>query len=158
MTTLLSGVVIFAVSVMIASLFVKQNFFQEASGLLLVYAWITFAVMFVTTIMAWMGYVLLGIQIFIWWLFQLTAIETITALYVLVEKHEKKYLIKRKLEYKMEHTIYEPDRKDAYIAVTWLYDFIRQAVLPIAGVLSIPLCIRLAANVFDLGEICSDIF
>ena len=242
MATLLSGVVIFAVSVMIASLFVKQNFFQEASGLLLVYAWllaailvsllvripsqhirevskiyvpiallglivitfriifipnrlvnlifpplmlgfaiwqyclckkvshnreargdmvyawITFAVMFVTTIMAWMGYVLLGIQIFIWWLFQLTAIETITALYVLVEKHEKKYLIKRKLEYKMEHTIYEPDRKDAYIAVTWLYDFIRQAVLPIAGVLSIPLCIRLAANVFDLGEICSDIF
>ena len=242
MATLLSGVVIFAVTVMIATLFVKQNFFQVASGLLLVYAWllaailvsmivripsqhirevskiylpvalmglivisfriifipnrlvnlifpplmlgftlwqyvickkvshnreargdmvygwITFAVMLATTVMAWMGYVLLGIQVFIWWLFQLTAIETITALYVLVKKHENKYLIKRKLEYKRDHTIYEPDRKDAYIAVTWLYDLIRQAILPIAGVLSIPVCFRLAANVFDLGEICNDIF
>ena len=242
LVTLLSGVVIFAVTVMIAGLVVERHFFQVASGLLLVYAWllaailisllvripaanirkvwqlylpvtilglivitfriifipnrlvnlifppivlaftiwqyaicrkvrdareargdmlyswITFVVMFGTMIMVWAGYVLLGIQIFIWWLFQLTAIETITALYVLLERYEQKYLAKRKLEYKKAHTIYEPDRKDSYIAVTWLSDFVKKALLPIATILSIPLCLWFAADVFDLTEICKELF
>ena len=242
LATLLSGVVIFALTVMIAGISVKQNFFQVASGLLLVYAWllaailisllvripsehirkvsrlylpvtllglivitfriifipnrlvnlifppvllaftiwqyvlcrrvrnekeargdmlyswITFAVMLVTTVMVWMGYVLLGIQVFIWWLFQLTAIETITALYLLLERYNKKYLTQRKFEYKKSHTIYEADRTDSYIAVTWISDFIKKALLPIVTILSIPLCLWFAADVFDLTEVCKDLF
>lgn len=130
---------------------------KEARGDM-IYAWITFAVMLVTTVIVWAGYVLLGVQLFIWWLFQLTAIETITALSVLLERYESRNLTKRKLEYKKTHTIYEPDRKDAYIAVTWLSDFITKAVLPILTVLSIPACLWFAANVFDLTEICRELF
>ena len=130
---------------------------KEARGDML-YAWISFAVMLGTTVVVWAGYVLLGVQVFIWWLFQLTAIETITALYVLLARYEEKYLKKRKLEYKKLHTIYEPDRKDAYIAVTWLSDFVTKAVLPILTVLSIPACLWFAANVFDLTEICRELF
>ncbi len=242
LVTLLSGVIIFAVTVMIAGLSVEHNFFHVASGLLLVYAWLlvailvslliripaehirkiwrlylpvvllglivitfriifipnrlvnlifppialaftiwqyvacrrvrdtkeargdmlyawlTFAVMLATTVIVWAGYVLLGIQIFIWWLFQLTAIETITALYLLVDRYEDKYLTRRRLEYKKTHTIYEPDRKDAYIAVTWLSDFVKMAVLPILTVFSIPACLWFAADVFDLTEICRELF
>ena len=242
LVTLLSGVVIFAVTVMIASLLVKRNFIQVASGLLLVYAWllaailvsilvriparhirkvaklylpvallglivitfriifipnrmvnllfppvvllftvwqyilcrkarndkeargdmlycwISFAVMLVTTVMAWVGYVLLGIQVFIWWLFQLTAIETITAFNLLLDKYAEGRIKRNCIEYKKTHTIYEPDRKDAYIAVTWLYDFAKKAVLPIVTILSIPFCLWFAADVFDLTEICKDLF
>ena len=130
---------------------------KEARGDM-IYAWITFAVMLVTTVIVWVGYVLLGVQLFIWWLFQLTAIETITALSVLLERYESRNLAKRKLEYKKTHTIYEPERKDAYIAVTWLSDFITKAVLPILMVLSIPACLWFAADVFDLTEICRELF
>ena len=130
---------------------------KEARGDM-IYAWITFAVMLVTTVIVWVGYVLLGVQLFIWWLFQLTAIETITALSVLLERYESRNLAKRKLEYKKTHTIYEPERKDAYIAVTWLSDFISKAVLPILTVLSIPACLWFAADVFDLTEICRELF
>ena len=130
---------------------------KEARGDM-IYAWITFAVMLVTTVIVWVGYVLLGVQLFIWWLFQLTAIETITALSVLLERYESRNLAKRKLEYKKTHTIYEPERKDAYIAVTWLSDFITKAVLPILTVLSIPACLWFAADVFDLTEICRELF
>jgi len=242
LVTLLCGVLIFTLTVMIASLSVEHNFFQVASRLLLVYAWmliailisllirvpaanirqitklylpvvllglivitfrvifipnrlvnlifppimlgftiwqyfacrkagscresradlalgwVTFAVMLGTLVMVMAGYVLLGIQVFIWWLFQLTAIETIIALYVLFGRYEKKYLDKRKLEYKKTHTIYEPGRKDAYIAVTWLADFFQTALLPILAILSVPMCIWLAADIFDLTEICKDIF
>jgi small-conductance mechanosensitive channel len=242
LVTLLCGVLIFTLTVMIASLSVEHNFFQVASRLLLLYAWmliailisllirvpaanirqitklylpvvllglivitfrvifipnrlvnlifppimlgftiwqyfacrkagscresradlalgwVTFAVMLGTLVMVMAGYVLLGIQVFIWWLFQLTAIETIIALYVLFGRYEKKYLDKRKLEYKKTHTIYEPGRKDAYIAVTWLADFFQTALLPILAILSVPMCIWLAADIFDLTEICKDIF
>ncbi len=130
---------------------------KEARGDML-YAWISFAVMLATTVVVWSGYVLLGVQVFIWWLFQLTAIETITALHVLLDRYEDKYLKKRKLEYKKSHTIYEPDRKDAYIAVTWLSDFVKKALLPILAVLSVPACLWFAANVFDLTEICRESF
>ena len=240
--TLLSGVVIFAVTVMIATLIVDQNFFKVASGLLLIYAWlmaailvslliripaahvrkvarlylpvallgllvitfriifipnrlvnlifppiilaftiwqyvlcrkvrhqkeargdmlyswITFGVMLATLVVSWSGYVLLSVQIFIWWLFQLTAIETITALFVLLDLYEEKVIKKRRLEYKKEHTVYDQNRKDSFIAVTWLFDFVKQACLPILMILSIPLCLWLASGIFDLTEICKDAF
>ena len=240
--TLLSGVVIFAVTVMIATLIVDQNFFKVASGLLLIYAWLmaailvslliripaahirkvarlylpiallglmvitfriifipnrlvnlifppiilgftiwqyvlcrkvrhqkeargdmvyswlTFAVMLATLVVSWAGYVLMSVQIFIWWIFQLTAIETITALYVLLNLYEEKHINKRRLEYKKEHTVYDLDRKDSFIAVTWLFDFVKQACLPILMILSIPLCLWLASNIFDLTEIFEGMF
>ena len=240
--TLLSGVVIFAVTVMIATLLVDQNFFKVASGLLLTYAWlmaailvslliripaahirkvaqlylpiallgllvisfriifipnrlvnlifppiilaftiwqyvlcrkvrhqkaargdmlyswITFGVMLATLVVSWAGYVLLSVQIFIWWLFQLTAIETITAIYVLLDLYEARYINKRRLEYKKEHTVYDLDRKDSFIAVTWLFDFVKQACLPILMILSVPLCLWLASGIFDLTEIGKEFF
>ena len=240
--TLLSGVVIFALTVMIASLFVRQNFFNVASGLLLIYAWllaailtslliripsahirrvsrlylpvallglivitfriifipnrlinlifppilliftiwqyilckrgnrekeargdmmyawITFAVMLVTTVVAWAGYVLLAIQVFIWWVFQLAAIETITALYRLLERYEEKHLKKRLYDYKKEHRVFDPNRKDSYIAVTWITDFIKQAAFPILMILSVPLCLWMASDIFDLTEVCKELF
>ncbi|MBO4537094.1 MAG: mechanosensitive ion channel [Bacteroidales bacterium] len=240
--TLLSGVVIFAVTVMIASVSLSQNFFKVASGLLLIYAWllaailvslliripaahirqvakiyipvallgllviifriifipnrlvnlifppiilgftiwqyvlclrirnkkeargdvlycwISFGVMLATLVASWMGYVLLAVQIFIWWLFQLTAIETITALYVLLDLYEKRKIKERRLEYKKTHTVFDPNRKDSFIAVTWLFDFIKQACLPILMILSIPFCLWMASGVFDLTEICKEIF
>ena len=124
----------------------------------MIYAWITFAIMLITTVTSLMGYVLLSIQFFIWWVFQLAAIETITALAVLIDRYDKKYIVKRKLEYKKTHTIYEPDRKDAYIAVTWLFDFVKKALIPIIAILSFPMCLWLAADVFDMSEICKTIF
>ena len=240
--TLLSGVVIFAVTVMIASLTVKQHFFQVASSHLLVYAWllaailtslliripsghitkvaklyvptallglivitfriifipnrlinlifppilliftiwqyilcrrvrnekdargdmlyswITFAVMLATTVVAWCGYVLLALQVYIWWLFQLTAIETITALLLLLERYHKKHIVEKLAEYKNNHTILNTDRKDSYIAVTWIYDFVKQALFPILIILSIPVCLWMASDVFDLNEVCKELF
>ena len=122
------------------------------------YSWITLGIMIIGTIVIWSGYVLLGIQIFIWWLFQLAAIETITALYILLDRYDEKKLKQHKLDYSKDHAIYEPERKDAYIAVTWRYDLIKQVVLPVLAILTIPMCLFYAGDVFDLGEISKEIF
>jgi len=122
------------------------------------YSWITLGIMVFGTIFIWWGYVLLGIQLFIWWLFQLAAIETITALYILLDRYDEKKMKQYKMEYQKDHTIYEPERKDAFIAVTWRYDFLKQVALPVLAILTVPMCLFYAGNVFDLGEISKEIF
>ena len=124
----------------------------------MLYGWITFGVMLVALVVSWSGYVLLSVQIFIWWLFQLTALETLTAIRVLLDLYEKKRIDRRRLAFKKEHKVYEPDKKDSYISVTWLFDFVKQACLPVLIILSVPLCLWLASGIFDLTEICKDLF
>ena len=60
-----------------------------------IYAWITLLVMIASTILSWTGFVLMAVQIFIWWLFQLAAIGTITAVYDLLDIYEEKFLFSK---------------------------------------------------------------
>ena len=107
-------------------------------------------------IMSWMGYVMLSVLVVAWWMFQLAAIESIMALYALLDN----YRIKR-LNHKIEAfsatnpivSSMEGSLKGANIRVTWFYDMIRMAILPIVAILSLPLCILLSLDVFDLTEI-----
>ena len=49
-------------------------------------AWISVVVLLVATVMSWTGYLLLGVQVLIWWLFQVAAIETVMVLHLLLKK------------------------------------------------------------------------
>lgn len=105
------------------------------------YTWTSLAVMAASTIVAWNGYTLLGVQILIWWIIMLTAVQTITCIYDLLSLYEKKRF-----------------DKDSDITKTWFYDFIRKALVPILAVYSLMWSIYWAANVFDLTEWCTTIF
>ena len=116
----------------------------------LTYAWITFVVMLGATVMSWMGYVLLAVQIFIWWLFQLAAIETLTALSDLLDLYENKVLSGKIENFKK--------RDGEHIDKTWVFDMLDMGVVPVAAILSIPLSLWLAAGIFDLTSVCRTIF
>ncbi|MCO6024925.1 mechanosensitive ion channel family protein [Prevotella cerevisiae] len=128
------------------------------------YTWVSLAVMVLSCIFAWSGYVLLSVQIFIWWLFQLTAIQTITCCYDLLNMYESKVLSKRIKRYYASHaprvkTV--PSRKSGRgndIQITWFFDLISMAVVPVASVLSVLFCIWWAADIFDLTDTCLYIF
>jgi potassium-dependent mechanosensitive channel len=105
------------------------------------YTWISLAVMTVSVIVAWDGFTLLGVQILIWWIMLLTAIQTITCIYHLLSIYEKKKFSKAK-----------------DISRTWFYDFIRQALVPIIAVYALMISIYWAASVFELTEWCNTIF
>ncbi len=169
------------------------------------YTWIALASMVISTIMSWCGYTLLAVQIFIWWLFQLTAIQTITCIYYILENYKRKYILhevvlylriqKRKAaerKYKFEllqaqnNNRPEPKRpkeldevvndsnttkkernsaeevmknkSGEYVRITWFYDFIEQAFVPIISVISVLFCINWAAGVFNMQEICKNFF
>ena len=116
----------------------------------LAYAWITLVVMLAAAVLSWIGFVLMAVQIFIWWLFQLAAIGTITAVYDLLDLYEEKFLFS-----KFEST---EKRDGEHIAMTWLFDFVEMAVVPVAAILSVLFSIWLAAGIFDLTSICKTIF
>jgi small-conductance mechanosensitive channel len=105
------------------------------------YSWISFIVMAVSTVMALMGYTLMSVQVLIWWIMQLTLIQTITVIYDLLHSYENKYI-----------------PKDADVRKTWFYDAVYKMIVPIAATISVALSIYWAAKVFDLTQWCERIF
>lgn len=119
-----------------------------------IYNYITLTVLAVTTILSLSGYVLLSILIIIWWIFQLSVIQTITAASDLLKIYYDRYMVKRKMAYRINHGfLINLKVKGSYIEVTWLYDILRKAVIPFFTVWSIPLCLYMASNVFDLSNV-----
>ena len=107
----------------------------------MLYSWISFIVMTVSCVMAWMGYTLMSVQVLIWWIMQLTLIQTITVIYDLLHSYEDKYI-----------------PKDADVRKTWFYDAVYKMIIPIAATISVALSIYWAAQVFDLTQWCERIF
>ena len=129
------------------------------------YTWISLVIMVFSTLSAWYGYVLLSVQILIWWMFQLSCIQTFTCIYDLLGVYERRHLA---------HKIHsEKDAAKAkkgsllsviavshgkHINVTWFYDFIYMAFVPVLCVASVLLSIWWAADVFDLTATVITIF
>ena len=105
------------------------------------YTYISQAIFIVSLVCSWLGYTLMAVQILIWWIMQLTCILTITC----VSQYLKLYGTRRRLDEKP-------------ITETWGYMLVYKVVLPIMGVLSVMLSIYWAADVFNLSDLCWQIF
>ena len=105
------------------------------------YTYISQGIFILSLICSWMGYTLLAVQILIWWIMQLTCILTITC----ISRYLKLYGDKH-------------DFGEKPITQTWFFLLIYKVVLPIMGVLSIMISIYWAADVFNLSDLCWQIF
>ena len=119
----------------------------------LVYGWISLLVLVATTVVAFRGYVLLGVQLLIWWIFLLTILQTVTAVYDLLSIYYDKHIEVTKEHYKVEHPNLPNTTDEDLISVTWPHSFVKQALLPIAIVLSLPFSLYMASSVFDLNGV-----
>ena len=124
----------------------------------MVFGWVSLLVMVVTTVIAFYGYVLLGVQLLIWWFFQLTLLQTVSAIYDILNIYYEKHIRNTKLRYIEEHPDMPHRSDEDMIAVTWPHAFIKQALLPVAIVVSIPLSIYMASGVFDLTGVFKEYF
>ena len=132
------------------------------------YTWVSIIIMVISTVASWSGYTLMAVQILIWWLFQLTCIQTITCLFYLLGIYELRYLTK-----KIKGLIYAgagmdgkavasggeikakalerlKKNKGDYIDKTWFFDLVYMVIVPVMGVVSVMLSIWWSADVFDL--------
>ena len=129
------------------------------------YTWISLLLMAFSTASALYGYVLLSVQVLIWWMFQLSCIQTITCVYDFLEVYEKKWLSPKIHSEKEAQKAKKGSllsvitvSHDRHINVTWFYDMIYMAVVPVLSVFSVLLSIWWAADVFDLTDTVWKIF
>ena len=122
------------------------------------FTWLTFAVLLVSTVTAMLGYVMMALLVVIWWTFQLTMIQTILAVYYLLTRYYDRHISRKLKEYRAKNPVLPLKWKGAFIEVSWLFDLLKMAVVPIAAVWSVPVCIFMAGNVFDLSKISMEYF
>ena len=151
------------------------------------YASISMGAMVVACVCAWIGYTLFAVQIIMWWMFQLAAIQTITCIYDLLRMYEEKYIVKRQMRLQGVKTLDQimeenPDiseeelqelveqnrlakaniildmKNGVHFTSTWLYDLIYKALLPILAVISVLFSIHWAAGIFEMASTVKDIF
>ena len=129
------------------------------------YGFISLATMVISSCVALYGYTLMAVEIMMWWMFQLAAIQTITCVYDLLERYENHYLV-RKIQANLARKriimanvdILEKAHKGEYIQLTWVYDLINRAIVPVCAVGSVLLSIYWAAEVFQMTDVCINAF
>ena len=119
----------------------------------IVFGWVSLFAMVVTTVIAFSGYVLMGVQLLIWWFFQLTLLQTVSAVYDILDIYYNKHIREVKKRYIEEHREMPHKTDEDMIAVTWPHALVKKALLPMAIVLSIPFSFYMASGVFDLTGI-----
>ena len=105
------------------------------------FSYISLLVFIASVISSWVGYTLLAVQVLIWWIMQLTCVLTITC----ISQYLKLYGLRRRFE-------------DKPITQTWVYNLMYQVILPSMGVASVMLSIWWAADVFNLSDLCWEVF
>ncbi len=105
------------------------------------YTYISLTVFLTSLVCSGLGYTLLAVQILIWWVMQLTCILTITCIYLWLTNYSQR-----------------KDMGSKTITQSWLFLFVHKVMLPVTGVLSVMVSIYWAADVFNLSELCWNIF
>ena len=126
---------------------------EEVPRVDLTFAWVSFAILAASLILSWCGFALLGIQVCIWWIFQLTVLLLIGAFRELIRRFRRRWLAKRLRAYRIKYPQLVKSFPHATVVVTWFPDFLEITLVPLLTVLSVPFCLFMAARVFDLTEI-----
>ncbi|MCQ2343505.1 MAG: mechanosensitive ion channel family protein [Paludibacteraceae bacterium] len=124
---------------------------SKMSGVILTYQWVSFGMMAASAVSATIGFIFMALQLQLYWLFQTAFLATIYAIGSLLTYYEANGLERRKKKYEENHSMASNDKKGDFIRITWLYDFVMQAIIPIFALLSVVLCVWLAAELFNLG-------
>ena len=138
---------------------------QKLSSADFIYSFISLAAMVVASCVALYGYTLLAVEIMLWWIFQLAAIQTVACVYDLLNRYESRHLVEKICKDLDSETVAASDeiirekmREGQFIHLTWFYDLINRALVPICAVGSVLLSIYWAADVFDMTAVCIDAF
>ena len=105
------------------------------------------------------GYIFASLLILVWWYFQLAAIHIILATLYLILQYRKKRMVHRINDYRSRiDFVTGPGKETLMFGATWFYDLVKDVVLPVMGLLSIPFCLHLALDVFDFEDLYNNIY
>ena len=121
--------------------------------------WMSAGVMAISTVISWYGLVMMAVMVLVWWFFQMSLMQTISAINNILDRNFEKSVKNRQLSWRKRNpNMPITSGKGAFIEVTWAHDFMEMCVVPVLTILSIPLAVSLACNVFNLNVVISDFF
>ena len=121
--------------------------------------WISLAVTGLALVMSISGYVFASLLVLVWWYFQLAAIHTLTTIWYLITIYKEKRMEKRIAKFGERITFVSGDDKESLLfGVTWFYDLIKDVVMPLIAIMSLPFCIKLSLNVFDFEDLYQSMY
>ena len=121
--------------------------------------WVSLGATALAMFISWAGYIFLALIILVWWYFLMTDILSIVTIWYLLLWYKEHRLDKRVKDYKAQITYLSGTAKDSLMfSVTWFYDLIRYVVVPLLVLVSFPLCIRWALNIFEFNDLYRQIF
>ena len=124
-----------------------------------VFGWISLAVTGTSLVIAVAGFIFASLLVLVWWYFQLATILSIITIWHLLVSYKEKRMNRRISDYLAHITKVTGQNKKSYLfSVTWFYDLVKDVVLPVLILVSIPFCIHLAMNVFDFQDLYERIY
>ena len=121
--------------------------------------WVSFGVTAVATVCGWIGYIFLAFIILVWWYFQLAVILAIASIHSLMMWYKQKRLDNKISAFRAKITyVTGPAKEQLMFAATWFYDLIREVVLPLLVLVSIPACIYWALDIFEFNDLFRTLF
>ncbi|MBO4475811.1 MAG: mechanosensitive ion channel family protein [Bacteroidales bacterium] len=124
-----------------------------------IFGWLTFVVFAASLVVAFLGYIFFALIIMVWWFFQMAIIHTIATVSHLLEQFRQKYMPRRIEEYKKRLTfVNAAERDNLLFGATWLYDLIKDVLMPVMTIVSVPLCIKFSLGVFEFTDLYQTIY
>ena len=121
--------------------------------------WVSFGVTAVATVCGWIGYIFLAFIILVWWYFQLAVILAIASIHSLMMWYKQKRLDNKISAYRAKITyVTGPAKEQLMFAATWFYDLVREVLLPLLALVSIPACIYWALDIFEFNDLFRTLF
>ena len=124
-----------------------------------VIGWVSFGITAIATLCSWAGYIFLALIILVWWYFQLALILAIASVWNLALLYKEKRRDKKVSAQKEKITYVSGQAKEALtFSATWFYDLIREVLIPLLALVSIPACLYWALDIFEFNDLYHTLF
>jgi small-conductance mechanosensitive channel len=129
------------------------------SGIDRLMGWMSLTVILAALIVSFIGYIYFGLLIMIWWFFEMAVILTLITIAHLLDLFKEKFLTRHIEEYKKTLTFVSvAERDNLLFGATWFYDLVKDVLIPVLALMSLPFCIRQSLGVFDFTDLFGTIF
>ena len=124
-----------------------------------VIGWISFGVTAISLGISFSGFIFLALIILVWWYFQLAVILAIASVWNLAVLYKENRLDKRISAYRNKITyVTGPAKERLLFGATWFYDLVRDVMIPLLVLCSVPTCVFWALNIFEFNDLFRTIF